>query len=147
MFLLFHNFCKGNAPQTSMSTTATSLHYLIQNHQWNEAATKLKMEPEVVILSRFGYLPLHLACEVGGPPELIEALISEYPSSIHSKTFCARTPLDLAKLSYPVDNHHFHAVLKLLVDAENAACSRAFPPPNTKCTLNCRWWTRAAWQW
>jgi len=98
--------------------SCSQLTHFIYRQEWSNVLNRLKAYPEeakeyVSITSRSGrnikYTPLHLACELSPPPQVIIQLISQCPASISLKSIPGgQLPLHLAcsfHASLPVINH------------------------------------------
>jgi len=105
--------------------SCTQLTHFVYCQEWSNVLNRLEAFPEeaqeyVLLTSRSGrnssYTPLHLACELSPPLQVITQLISQYPASLSRKsTPGGQLPLHLActfRASLPVVSHLLTCYLK-----------------------------------
>lgn len=107
-----------NLDQTGFASTKTKLYQLLESRNWNEALDHIRICPEEVSLWVIGnqhlmynndeknsnctiqkglwYLPLHIACVVGAPLNIIQSLLDIDSQAIYKTTEDGKIPLHLA---------------------------------------------------
>jgi len=88
--------------QYSVSSATVALRNLIYLQEWADVVSICISNPhEAKVTDRMGDLPIHEACLHGAPFNVIESLLSAYPSGIQKKGFCGRLPLHYAVYNKP----------------------------------------------
>jgi len=102
---------KAKKPRIPSSKFSPSLRSALINKKWDDAIVIITASPdEVKKEDRAGDLPLHIACDVGAPFNIIQQLIREHKPALQKRGFCGRLPLHYAAYSKPSVN-----VIKLLL--------------------------------
>lgn len=123
-----HDYPKKSIKLPIAVMTIWSLNILIQSKNFAGAAEKLRNKPSRANkFDKAGSLPIHHACKCGAPPELIKALIEACPASLYTENFVGQTPLDVARMKYPVKSPHHSSVIAML---EGSECKIRATPQN-----------------